>query len=208
MKYILLSLLLISTAYSQDVQIDNPDLGEAHIYADLDKENRALNTIGQCVWSSIQNNARQIGETRLYNLTSDRRCRGGANPNDVSSVLPTFGVKWEQEYRSREKCYRLIQKAMSMGCPVSVSYGKAHVLSVVHWDFYSNKVVIVNNHNDRFENQLMTIKEFDRNFKGWVIVVYPPDKVEEKLEEFIQEQRKIDMEYYAPDGQINEEDTF
>lgn len=210
MKYIklfLLSLVLISVQTASSPSFAQ-ELGEAHIYSDLNKDNRALNTKGQCVWSSIQNNARQVGETRLYNLTRDRRCQGGASPSDVLRVLPTFGVKWEQAYGSREKCYELIRKAMSLGCPVSVSYGRAHVLSLVHWDFFANKAIIVNNHGDRFQNKLLSIEEFDKNFKGWVIVIFPPDEAEEKLNNFILKQRKIDLDYYAPEGKRNDADTF
>lgn len=206
MKYI--KLLLLSLALFVPSYGFCQELGEAHIYADLNKDHRALNTKGQCVWSSIQNNARQIGETRLYNLTRDRRCQGGASPSDVQRVLPTFGVKWEQAYGSREKCYELIRKAMSLGCPVSVSYGQAHVLSLVHWDFYANKAVIVNNHGDRFQNKLMSIEQFDKNFKGWVVVVYPPDNAQDKMKDFLLRQRKIDLDYYAPKGKRNDADTF
>lgn len=206
MKYI--KLLLLSLSLFLPSYGFTQELGEAHIYADLNKDHRALNTKGQCVWSSICNAARQVGETRLYNLIRDRRCQNGASPSDVQRVLPTFGVKWKQEYRSREKCYELIREAMSLGLPCSVSYGQAHVLNLVHWDFFSNRAIIVNNHGDRFENKQMTIEQFDKNFKGWVIVVFPPEDSKNKMQDFIMRQRKIDMPYYAPNGDRNDADTF
>ncbi len=198
-KKLLLVAILVTPSICYSQEIDKPDLGENHIQADLNHDNRALNTIGQCVWSSIQNAGRQIGETRLYNLTRDPRCRGGASPSDVQRVLPTLGIKFEQEYRSREKCYQLMDKALKLGLPCIISYGTAHAINIVHLDFTANKIIVVNNHGDRFQNKLHTITEFDRLFKGWVVVIYPPQNAEQNMRQFRQ-RRLLDLEYYAPDG--------
>jgi hypothetical protein len=193
-------LVVPSSATEIDIYPNDKENG---ILAPLAEDNRALNTIGQCVWSSLQNAGRQIGEEKLYNLTKDRRCQGGANPSDVHRVLTALGVKFEQATNKKDG-YKLMHKGLTLGYPCLISYGRAHAINVVHYDPEANKVCIVNNHGDRFQTKYHTLEEFDRLFKGWVCVVYPPEEAVDKMQEWIIRERKIFMDFYAPDGRIPE----
>jgi hypothetical protein len=204
LRHILIIALSLVVGHVSATEIDiYPNDKENGIMAPLDKDNRALNTIGQCVWSSLQNAGRQIGEEKLYNLTKDRRCRGGASPPDVHRVLTSLGVKFEQATNKKDG-YKLLQKGLTLGYPCLISYGSAHAINCNHYDPLANKVAIVNNHGDRFQTKYHTLAEFDRLFKGWVCVVYPPEGAEEKMEKWRLSERKIYMDYYSPDGKIIE----
>ncbi len=198
--HLLLVLSLCSTGYSKEIDI-YPNDKENGISAPLAHDNRALNTKGQCVWSSLQNMGRQIGEPKLYDLTKDRRCQGGANPSDVHRVLTSLGVKFEQATNKKDG-YKLMQKGLAEGRPCIISYSVAHVINVVHYDPLANKVGVVNNHGDRFQTQYHTLKEFDRLFKGWVCIVYGPAEAEAKLKAWCEQERRIYADFYAPDGII------
>lgn len=209
MRYLLLIILLLIPF---SVHALEPDLYDGDkqngIMAPLAQDNRALNTIGQCVWSSLQNMGRQIGEPKLYQLTRDRRCQGGASPGDVHRVLTALGVKFEQAYGNRKDAYNLIKKGLSEGRPCIISYDRAHVINIVHYDEGANKVAVVNNHHDRFQTQYMSLAEFDRRFKGWVCIVYGPPEAEARLKERNKKERKILMDYYAPGGKKNDKDIY
>jgi hypothetical protein len=62
--YVPLVLALCGTGYSKEIDI-YPNDKENGISAPLAHDNRALNTKGQCVWSSLQNMGRQIGEQKV-----------------------------------------------------------------------------------------------------------------------------------------------
>ncbi len=205
--YLLIALSLCGSLNAKEIDI-YPNDKENGISAPLANDHRALNTKGQCVWSSIQNMGRQIGEPKLFNLTKDPRCQGGANPSDVHRVLTALDVKFEQAHGNRKDAYKLIEKGLSEGRPCIISYGRAHVINVVHYDPSANKVGVVNNHGDRFQTQYHTLSEFDRLFKGWVCIVYGPPEAEAKLKEWREKERRIYADYYAPDGKKNENDQF
>lgn len=205
---LLIVLNLNSICFSQTKDI-YPDDKENSILAPLAEDNRALNLKGQCVWSSIQNMGRQVGEPKLYNLTKDPRCQGGANPSDVRRVLTALDVKFEQVSGDRKAAYKLIEKGLAEGRPCIISYGRAHVINIVHYDFHANKVGVVNNHGDRFQTKYMTLAEFDRQFKGWVCIIYGPPEAEAKLKEWREQNRNIVMDYWVgPKGEKNEKDDF
>jgi hypothetical protein len=210
-KYLISIVLALCSSNCFALQPDRYDSlsdKENFILAPLAEDHRALNTKGQCVWSSLQNMGRQIGETKLYNLTKDRRCQGGANPSDVNRVLTALGVKFEQAYGNRKEAYALIERGLAEGRPCIISYDTAHVINIVHFDRDANKVAVVNNHGDRFQTQYMDLAEFDRRFKGWVCIVYGPPEAEAKLKEFTKEKRLIITDFYAPKGKKPEVKDF
>jgi hypothetical protein len=122
-------------------------------------------------------------EPKLINppLTSRSDCKGYSGPSAAAAKLKKYGVRFEQEYRNREKGIALIKKAMRehRGCLWGVP---GHAMVIIHYDEEANEVKYVDNSDSRLKVQTITISRFKSRWDSWVLVIYAdndlfPDKV-------------------------------
>jgi hypothetical protein len=137
-------------------------------------KDRVRNYTGiQCVYSSIEMLGRWAEEPKLMNppLTSRGDCKGYSGPSAAASRLKKYGVKFEQEYRSREAGIRLMKKAMRDGraCLWGVP---GHAMVLIHYDEENNVVKYVDNSDRSLRIQTITISRFKARWDTWILVIY------------------------------------
>jgi hypothetical protein len=150
----------------------------------IPKEYRVRNYTGiQCVFASIEMIGRWAECKQLIDppITSRKDCKSYSGPTDASNKLRRFGVKFEQSYRNREQGVRLIKKAMreGRGCLWGVP---GHAMVLVHYSEEEDRICWVDNSDRSLKVQTGTIKDFNRRWDTWVLVIYAdPDVIPYKL---------------------------
>lgn len=128
----------------------------------------------QCVWSSIETLARYAQFERLYDMTELSECRSYSGPSNAGSWLRKHNVRFEQTTGGDRS---LIIKGVvkeKRGVLFSVP---GHAMVLVHYDEEKGIVKYINNSDSTLQIRTWTMKEFNRRFDGWVMIIYADNDI-------------------------------
>ena len=140
-------------------------------YVYIDYKNRVHNFNGiQCVWATVETLGNHVGEKKLFNLTLKQK--DYSNKKEINKFLSDLGVHFVSDEKfNTELIEYYLQK--DIPCLFNTTY---HVATLIQYDEQNNIVKYIdNNDNDLYEKKI-TISEFKKIWKGWVLVILPSNQ--------------------------------
>jgi len=159
-----------AVSYESEPEADELD----GVQCPIPMKDRVKNYTGiQCVFSSIECIGRWAECPKLTDppITSRAECKSYSSPEDAAKKLTSFGVKFEQSHRDREKSLALLKRAMAdgRGCLWGVP---GHAMVLVHYDETKKIVKYINNSNSKLPIETMSMERFNKTWDTWVLVVF------------------------------------
>jgi hypothetical protein len=152
-----------------------PDENLSDVMVPIPMADRVPNKTGiQCVWSSIETLARYAKFKKLYDMTELPECRSYSGPSSAGRWLKSKNVRFEQTTGGDRS---LIIKGVvkeKRGVLFSVP---GHAMVLVHYDEEKGIVKYINNSDSTLQVRTWTMKEFNRRFDGWVLLIYADDDI-------------------------------
>jgi hypothetical protein len=149
------------------------------VQSPIPMKDRVKNYTGvQCVFASLECLGRWAEIKALTDppLTSRADCKSYSGPSDAAAKMTRLGVRYEYSYRDRDKSVALLKRAMADGRGVLFGV-PGHAMVLCHYDEAAGVVKYINNSNYRLPVETMSMRDFNRKWDTWVMVVYnTPDK--------------------------------
>jgi hypothetical protein len=146
------------------------DADMRNVMVPIPMEDRVGNGTGiQCVWSSIETLARYARFERLYNMTDLPECKSYSGPSSAGRWLKSKNVRFEQTIGGDRSL--ILKGVVKEGRGVLFSV-PGHAMVLVHYDEEKGEVKYINNSDKSLKIRTWSMKEFNRRFDGWVMIVY------------------------------------
>lgn len=132
---------------------------------------------GLCVFTSIEYSARYQNERKLKDFQAHMtREPGGGYPSKVDAMIKKYGAGTPYlQYEGKDPT--ILQKALQTNRMPSVTFGPAHMVSLVHLD---DKWACITDNNAPKDNQYLWMKpseflsQWRANGNGWAVVLLSP----------------------------------
>lgn len=164
------------TTFVEEYDSGQPDVNELeNVQSPIPMECRVKNYTGtQCVFSSLECLARWAELKELLEpvpLTSRQGCRSYSSPVDAANKLNSFSIRFENEYRDRNKALELLKRAMADGRGALMDI-PGHALVICHYDEEVGIVKVIDNSDRSLKIQTWPMSKFNKLWGGWIMVVY------------------------------------
>lgn len=164
------------TTFVEEYDSGTPEENELEgVQSPIPMEHRVRNHTGtQCVFSTLETLARWAELKVLLEpepLTSRLGYRSYSSPVDAARKLNGLGVKFENEYRDRNKAIALLKKAMADGRGALMDI-PGHALVICHYDEKAGIVKVIDNSDRSLKIQTWTMSKFNKLWGGWIMVIY------------------------------------
>jgi len=163
------------TTFVQEYDAGGPEENELeNTQCPIPMDCRVRNYTGiQCVFSSLECLARwaELKELLEPPLTSRSNCKSYSGPTDAAAKLSSFGVKFENAYKDKNKAIQLLKKAMAEGRGALMDV-PGHAIVICHYDEEGGIVKIIDNSDRSLKIQTWSMNKFKKLWGGWIMVIY------------------------------------